>query len=496
MAVKFLDIEKEDELPLNDEGISSIGILLFSEGMGNWVALRPGTGFQGQGQGIPTGLQSGLWVTNADYEETRTMGRELRNLTLRSGSFFKTTISQIRSSWGMAARADVDAIRVVSEISDRIYKLSQEAMLPELRSMGFSEMRDVTHLVGRASSLATGIAAANHTPLRFSGNDDKRVLDHFEKAWQPGMFIRGRRAEEAESIALSFHFPKLSYAMRLTEAPVPGRSSWQVAPRGQNQEVREFFEETLALKRPALFRAACEAGDRPAPEFAQACANQSAGGAYTFRSRFIPEEIIALSEHFDVAIESVACGGSWIPSATGKLLRNLEAAAGGPEAARASWSVGVAAENILVSAFRDTKKARACTSGEAIWLAARDRSAMLPAIAALYDVGAILISASGGTINIKCPADPEMLMLVVQAAWESGLVLPLEEVEQLSALGVPIPTDARLFGGNPVDYLLSMIIHKRNRNALWSLDMIQDQPRSQREKRYRLVMRSDQGEGK
>ncbi|MFG6082203.1 hypothetical protein ACEUZ9_002846 [Paracoccus litorisediminis] len=496
MAVKFVDIDKEDEIPKSDEGIASIGILIFTEGLANWVALRPGTGFQAQGVGVPTGLESGLWVTNAEYEETRTMGRGMRNVTLRSGGFFKATIDAIRSSWGMAGRPDADAIRVVGEISDRIYKLSQEAMLPEMKAMGFSDMRDMTQAIERASSLATGIATVNHNPLRLSGSDDKRVLDHFEKAWQPGMFIRGRRVEEADSVSLSFHFPKLSYAMRITEPPVPARASWQVAPRGNDQDVNVFFNETMGLKRPAVFRAACEPGDRPAPEFAQACANQGFGGADTFRSRFIPEEIVALSEYFDVAIESVACGGSWIPTATGKLLRNLEAAAGGAEAARASWSVGVAAENILTSALRDTKKAKAWTSGEAVWLAARDRAAMLPAISALYDVGAILISASSGTINVKCPADPEMLMLVVQAAWEAGVVLPLEEVEALEELGVPIPTDARLFGGNPVDYLLSMVVHKRNRNALWSLDAIQDQPRALREKRYRLVMRSNDAAGR
>lgn len=490
MALKFIDIDNEDEANGTNEQISSIGIILFSEGMTRWVAMRPGTDFRAEGEGIPQGLEAGLWVTDIDYENTRTIGRNLRNVTLRSNGFFKTTLPQFRSSWGMANRPDADALRVVAEISDRVYRLTQEAIAPELKEMGFQELKDATQLIERGSSLATGITTINAVPMRKSGNDDKRVLDHFEKAWQPGMFIRGRRVEEEDSVDLSFHFPKLSYAMRITEPQVPARGAWQVAQRPDNQSTEDFFKEVMGLKRPMIFRAACETGDGPAPEYAQACANAARGIAGdTFRSRFIPEEIMALSDYYDVEIESVACGSSWMESTTGRILKNLEAAAGGPEAARSSWSVAVAAENILASAMRETKKDKAWASGEAVWIAARDRAAMLPAISALYQVGGILISAQAGTINIKCPADPELLMIVVSTAWEYGLVLPLEEVETLTALGVPIPTDNRLFGGNPVDYPLAMIVHRRNRNALWSLDTIQDQPRENREKRYRVIMR-------
>jgi len=496
VAVKFVDIDREDDLDQGSEALSSIGIILFAEEMTSWVAMRPGTGFRKDGRGTPAGLERGLWVTDAGYEEARAMGRNLRGLTLRSNGFFKATLPQIRAAWGMASRPDTDAIRVVAEISDRIYRLSQQALAPDLRAMGHSEMRDATQVIERSASLATGIATVNRARARLTGNDDKRVLDHFEKAWQPPMFIRGRRVDDPDSIALSFHFPKLSYAMAVAGEPVPGRSSWQVAPRPEEQDPEEFYRETMELGRPAIFRAVCEEPDgRQVPEFAQVCAN-SGVSSDTFRSRFLPEEVVALRPWFRVAIESVACGGEWIPSATGKLLENLEAAAGGPEAARASWSVAVAAENILASAMRDVKKDKAWSLGEAVWIAARDRAAMMPAIAALYDVGAILISAQGGTINVRCPADPELLSLVLATAWEKGLVLPLEEVDGLNALGVPIPAEARLFGGNPVDYLLSAVVHKRNRNALWSLDMIQDEPREKREQKFRLIMRSDDTAGR
>ena len=488
MGAKFIDIEREDELP-REVQTSSIGILLFNEDQMQWMAMRPGTDFTAEGQGVPTKLEPGLWVTNLEYEEARAMGQNLRSITLRSNNFFRTTIPQIRTIWGMDGRSNADAIRVISEISERVWRLSQEAVAGSITANGFSDMREVTQKIERASSLATGIFDVNTRAIRASGNDDKRVLDHFEKAWQPGMFIRGRKTDDPYTVTLSFHFPRLSYAMRLTDMPVPARSSWQVAPRSDDQGSEDFFKEMIALDRPAIFRAACEEGERNVPEYARACAHAARGSVGdTFRSRFIPEEIIGLSPHYDIAIESVACGEGWIPSATGALLRNLEAAAGGPEAARASWSVSVVADNILASASRETRKDKPWHFAESVWLAARDRAAMLPAIGALYDVGAILVGAQNGTIKVQCPADPEMLMLVSSTAWERGLVMSLEDVGKLDVLGVPVPSQANLFGGNDVDYLLSSVVHMQRRGALWSLDTIQDGPSSERARNFRIML--------
>lgn len=112
---------------------------------------------------------------------------------------------------------------------------------------------------------------------------------------------------------------------------------------------------------------------------------------------------------------------------------------------------------------------------------------MVPAIEALVEVGASLVSAHYGNITIRAPLDIELLMLIVNAAWENGLILPLESVELLRQMGVPIPVEPSLFGGNDVDYLLSAVVHRRQRNALWSLDSIMDLPSEDRARQFRVI---------
>ncbi|MCW3782606.1 hypothetical protein [Defluviimonas salinarum] len=485
MAIEFVDIENEDRG--DTAPFSHVGIIFFAPD-GSWSAMRPGTGFEASGEGAPQRLEPGLWVADMEYDAVRAIAKEMRGFTMRSNTWLKLTIDQIQAAFGLAGRPRHQAIAIVSAIAGRVFRLTQEALRGNLSEMGYRQPQDFTGLLERSASLATGIAAVNATAMSRSGSADKRVIDHFVRTFQSGIYITNRKGVADGFINLSFHFPRMSYARRVTDAEVPGSSLWQSASRKDPQSSADFLAEIRGFGRPAIYKAVCHPGEAFVPEYVQAFAN-SVGSSTgdTYRTRFIEEEILLLSRHYQVSVEGVVAGTDWIPSATGRLVRSLEAAAGGEEPARGSWSVGVAAENILASAMRSVKKESPGQAAEAVWIAARDRAAMMPAIAALDSVGASLVSAHCGNIVVRCPLDHELLMLVVNAAWESGLVLPLEEVEALRQIGVPIPEEPGLFGGNDVDYLLSAVVHKRQRNALWSLDGIMDHPAEERAKRFRIM---------
>jgi hypothetical protein len=487
MSVAFKDIEHEEQH--GSEPFVNVGIL-FIDDNGRWFARREGTGFTAEGHGTPEQLETGLWVADMEYEQVRALASGLRGVTMRSDKWLKLSLGQIRTAFGLNAAPLNKSLPVVSNISHRVFRLCQEALRDNMSALGYAGPQEFRSTLDRSSSLGTAIAEVNGRAIAKTISSSDRVLNHFSKTYQAGMYVRSHRDPPEDHIDLYFHFPRLSYAKKITQAPVPSSSLWQFADRPDEQSCEDFIADIRATKRPAIYKMICQPGEVPAPEHVQVFANglnTSLGD--THRTRFIAEEVDILSRHYDLQIEGVVAGVEWQPSPTGVLIRSLEAKGGGPGAAHASWSLGLAAENILASATRTIKKKDPpWQTSEAIWIAARDRAAMMPALDALVDVGASLVSAHYGNITVRCPVDPEILMMMVNAAWENGLILPLESVELLQRMGIPIPVEQSLFGGNDVDYLLSAVVHRRQRNALWALDEIMDLPENERSARFKALI--------
>ncbi|MBW3243573.1 hypothetical protein KUV57_12945 [Epibacterium sp. DP7N7-1] len=486
MGIDFQNIDQEDQVEDGDS-YSNVGVIFFGED-GSWHARRHGTDFSASGEGVPQSLEPGLWVADMGYDEVRAISKEMRGLTMRSDSWLKLSVEQIRTAFGLSGRPLDQSLPIVSTIAHRVFRLTQEALRCNLAELRYRAPQEYQNNLERSASLATAIAMVNAPAVSRTASSEKRVIDHFTRTYQAGMYLAGRKDPPEGHINLAFHFPRLSYARKVTEANVPASSIWQVASRKDSQGVEDFVSNMRETGRPAIYKAVCQPGELPVPEYIQVFANglnSSVGD--THRTRFIDEEIKLLSRYYRVSVEGVIAGSGWCPSATGRLIKSLEDTAGGCDAAHASWSVGLAAENILASALRSVRKETPGQTAEAVWIAARDRAAMIPAIEALVEMGASLVSAHYGNITVRTPLDIELMMLVVNAAWESGLVLPLESVEQLRQMGVPIPVEPSLFGGNDVDYLLSAVVHRRQRNALWSLDGIMDLPSADRARKFRVM---------
>ena len=486
MSIDFQDIEQEDQVEAGAP-FSNVGVIFFGED-GRWYARRHGTDFSATGEGVPQRLEPGLWVADMGYDEVRAISKEMRALTMRSDSWLKLSIDQIRTAFGLNGRPLDQSLPIVSTIAHRVFHLAQEALRDNLAELRYRAPQEFQNNLERSASLATAVATVNAPAVSRTASAEKRVIDHFTRTYQAGMYIPGRKEPPEGHINLAFHFPRLSYARKVTEAEVPESSIWQVASRKDSQDVAEFVDNMCKTGRPAIYKAVCQPGEIPVPEHIQVFANGlNSSMGDTHRTRFIHEEVKLLSRYYKVSVEGVVAGNGWCPSATGRLIHSLEDMAGGRDAAHASWSVGLAAENILASALRSGRKEAPGQTAEAVWIAARDRAAMIPAIEALVEMGASLISAHYGNITVRTPLDIELLMLVVNAAWENGLVLPLDSVEQLRQMGVPIPVEPSLFGGNDVDYLLSAVVHRRQRNALWSLDGIMDLPSADRARQFRVM---------
>lgn len=483
--VQFVDLDQERE-SLEEERLLRPGSILFDAEAGSWKAFRPSTGFNEAGMGAPTRLEPGLWLSNMDFDRTRALDRP-KGVTMRHDGWLRMKMDRIVAAWLGENQPLEKAVPLVASFSDRIVRLVQEAFYPHMRRLNIADASEIRTQITKASSLAGGIANLNSPAIRAGDGGDKRITEHFNRTYQWGMFIKGSKVEEEGHVRLTFSFPRLSYALAITAGQVPTGQGWQLAFREDAVSTQDFINQILDTGRAPIFRASIRPSQPTIHEYVDAFISPLHAGEDGSRSRFIAAELQILADYYDIAVESAICGDGWGESSTGLLLRELEDVAGGAQAARASWSVALAADNILSSAFRKPRSGQPADFAEPIWLAARDRAVMFPVIQAFYDSGATLVSAMQGTISVKCPSDPELLITVLDTAWEKGLTLALDEVEMLAGMGLEVPTEESRFGGNDVDYLLASLVHARKKRSLYLLDSVQTQPRAAREKEYRKI---------
>lgn len=445
-----------------------IGIALF-DFAGAWHAVNTSTGIDCAGAGSIADLPRGLWLTDLGYREANGVG--VRGQLVKRADWIKPGIDGIRRAWGLSGASTRAASRFIAPLATRTGRLLIEAFA---RDPDYLE--DIEIICSRlrgAPSMTTGVGQVLQGRIDAALPADKLAQSHLSKAHLGGIYIPDWWTPADNTRTLDFSLPKLSHALAVTRAPVPSSATWAVGRPATGVSAESFLDTILEDARPYLVNAEVEVSPGQTPVHLETFINGPKSSHY--RYYYTTDEIRALrAAGLKVDVRGVSAGGDWQPSDTGELLDHLVEAAGGREAAGISWSVNIVAENILGGAFRPVSREADCLPPEGVWIAARDRSLMLPVVSALSDAGAVLVSASCGAITVKVPDDPEILMSVVLAAWEQGAYLPSDTVAELKEIGVEAPWDMESWGGNPVDYLPAAASHRLRKNALWQLDGVQD----------------------
>ncbi|MEP3669094.1 MAG: hypothetical protein ABJN42_20400 [Roseibium sp.] len=481
--IDFVDIDEAEEMP-EEPVMSDIGVIFFDQ-TGAWHAENPGRETSLSSIGPVNQLDPGLWLSDMSFAEVRGMTQGLRRVTMKADGWIRMSMPQLLGSWGLNTISKDASVKMAGKVIDRIFRLSQEVIFKECLRSNQDESAVILQLE-RASSLATGITGAHNTQLRKGRPSEKRAQDHIDNTFQLGIYVPGRKIVEEGTMLLQFSMGRLSHAINVASAPVPAPGAWQIATRGDDVGHMEFLQEIRKLEKPAIFRSVITPDSVMTPDYIEMFLHSGRQQGKQ-RTRYLGEEILAIDGMMPIEIEQVIVGPGTMKSSTSALLQDLVEVCGGMRAAAASWSAGIVAENILNSAFRSVRGSDDGTSPEAVWLAARDRVLMLPIITALCSTGADLVSAQSGQITVRIPEDPEMLIPLMHVAWECGLHLPLDEIQMLAELGVPIPSEIETFGGNDVDYFLSAVAHQGRRNAMWALDGVMDSPQSERKKKIREI---------
>ena len=445
-----------------------VGVVFF-DFAGAWHGVSPAAGVDSSGAGSIADLPRGLWLTDLEFREAHGVG--VRGQLVKRSDWLRPGMDGIRRSWGLSKSSNKSAARFVAPLAARACKLLVDAFARDHEYREAIEI--ITSRVRAAPSLTTGIAQVLQERIDDALPADKVVQANFSKAHLSGVYIPDWWTPAENTRTLDISLPKLTHALAVTRGQVPASAVWAEGRPKAGPEGERFLAQVLEDARPYLVQAEFDVSPGQTPVHVESFINGPKSSYY--RYFFNTDEIRALqAAGFEPRVQGVIAGGDWCASETRALLDDLVEAAGGRDAAGMSWSANVLAENILAASFRTVPREAKCLPPEGVWIAARDRALMLPVISALSDAGAVLVSASCGSISMRVPDDPEIMTAVVLTAWELGAYLSCDTAEDLQKMGVEVPSDIESWGGNPVDYLSAAASHRLRKNALWQMDSVQD----------------------
>lgn len=483
MAIQLTDIEEDDDIS-PDPIRSRVGCIAMADA-GFWSAVCPGLNYASEGVGPFDGLPAEvIWLVNRDYKTVHALQDANPHLQLRLSGWMRVAMEDMPREWGID---DINAkgnAETVASIFDRVLKISLETA-QKVTSSSFQQGGDLNASIERCPSLATGLRNLVKKDMDASIPPDPKVRKRVSEALSYGVSRVQERSVEDGEFMIHCQVPRLSHAIRVTSHSVPAAGKWQKVSVLENTPLDDIIKELLALDKPVMVVANAKERDGISHDYFGSWVRPN--NKAIRRISYTLEEVIALLPWFQFEEYSIIVGPNWRRSVTGRIISDLIHVSGDRDAASTSWSVNVAAENILCGGFRKLGGVENL-SPECVWLTARDRLEMIRPIQALIDCGSTLVSAYAGGIIVKVPKDPEMISMAVNVIWESGLHLPIGIIKQIKALGVEPPYEASSFGGASEDFILGQSLQRAQRNMMWIFDEIIEKPQENRAAEYTALL--------
>ena len=436
-----------------------IGAIVIGEDH-SWSARRDdGTSYDGEG--AFRRLDTGFWVNNLPFDESRQTFVGTLARTVRADGWWRMGGADMLAEWGAGALPVAGRANLLSLVYGRMSRI----LMGMMEARGADSADSDWNALCRSGSLATGLSALFNSDSGRGLPLESEMIEHFDKARQTGIYVRSGELPE-ENILMEFRFPRHAYAAKLLDARVPASSIWKRARRPDNQTAARFLQEVMASGRPALMRAFVSPDDERDRDWIAAFASTGGGE----RSRFLPEELVAL-EGVDMEIESALVGEAWEQPVMAQAFESIVAAAGGPHAAALSWSAGLLLENVLIAPHRAGRRKGEHATGESLWLSAMDRIHTLPLVRVLDEHGARILSARSGRVQASIPPVPEIVTAMMWAAWDAGAHVDLGTAIRIrEETGIDLPVERSSFGGGDADFIHAAACHSRDRKSLWKLD--------------------------
>ncbi len=405
---------------------------------------------------VPAGdLPGGFWLTDMSYSEVCLLNNRKINRIIHSDGWIGAPWRRIMRDCGLKTRVTRGDIQGLAEISERIIRLSVHAVTNTGYWINSGQRISDRRTFGRPS-LAFGLSDYLR-PLLGKPRPSNAALARLSTSLL--LYGSGSRAAEfGQGRIITAVKPRFTYLRWLAQQPAPGAGMWrEIKLPGSSSPITDAMQAGfLNLRRPVILSGAFQPSELGGPAWSRGWlkgVDPSWG-----RSCFTLEEVICLRRaglfHVDCAYAGPRRRRPAENTALGAVSAGLAAACGSSRSARCSWSAGRASENLIRAACGGFKR-RLPPAMEAVWIAAHDRIACLPAVEAAEAAGGVFLSSVAGAVTFGVKGAAADAARVADALWEQGLHLHAGTARRLKEEGVNLLTDAGRFGGRKEDLLMA-----------------------------------------
>lgn len=487
MAIKLKDISPEERPPLA-QALSPAGVILSNVSDDSWAAVSPRGNVSVEGQGsvsdVPPGI---LWVTDQRYDDARAMqdAQQRKDVRLRSCDWLRMDLGGVSAELGLSGLGLLDEATHLARVVDRVFLLSLEAARDFREVSGRQEAR-LFDSIDRAPSLATGMRRVMGPMIDRALSGAEAIAPHVADAAAAGAFMSDGAVGGSDDLVIRFRRPRVDHARDVFAWRVPAPGTWREAEITQPHLDEDLVEELSALDLPVIVSGRARIlpdGDSLLSAWIDRPMAVSA------RQAFLLEEIVCMGPDLRLDHPRIFVGEGWGVAAGRRLVSEIIRVAGGEAVASASWSAGLAIENVLCGAMRSGFRGRRpVTAVENAWVAAADRILCLPFMRELSAAGGNVLMSYAGEVRVQIPADPELLEVITQVAWGNGLLMPIETRNHLVSLGVEVPDQPDTYGGSAAASLHCHMVQGGMTSAIEMMDAVIDMPPQARESRFASLM--------
>lgn len=373
-----------------------------------WASIAGEEPFRLKGIGdLDTGVK---WITNLDWGQSRDAGI-MGHPAFRRNDFFRTKFEDkgacIAKEMGLVDSDPEAKVAALAEVADRVNRLATKYYGFNLETAGDTLTASMRELLLNQKD-----------PAKF-GSDDFELACH--NAYQ---VIQKCTARLKGSKIMHFRWPRLMYAQKMLEFPVP-IGKWTLLDKKfipEKREQRNNWLMDMVFELPAICKIRVSNVSEEVAQvlsFSSGSPGRGAGGAAIQRSWASIHEVCQFIPFADVDVEAIYVAESY--ANIHDLVRSplLEEGVAG----ETSISAGIMAENYWVSLALDEKRfGQHIISPRAVWVRAWDRVMSFKAAWEFAEAGIqSFMYGYGGVWAVLQPGDYEDALEVAE---KQGLIVP------------------------------------------------------------------------
>ena len=432
--------------------MSTYGVVLFDNALpgAGWACLAGKEPFRIRNYGDLS--TDAIWWSNIDHEDYWELGM-WTNGWMRQSGFLRATMGAVLGDWGISredassgAVSNDETVKILADCFGRVMVYVHAAFpggRPKLR--GPTLAFDLTEIL---------------PPSDVPAGEAESAVAHSIQEWSRAV---GRAPKDSTLVAL--RRPRLAHATEMLATQVPV-GPWTFIPENKMPAPDKRVAWLLGLGAPCLTRITLKNIQPDVASLLAYGAGARDNDGHPLRRSWVADPELQLVSRF----ANVHIDAAWLATSRGgpvyEMPNDLKRLIGGPSA-NVSWSAGLFAENLWISAVQKIRKRGGgkIAPFRAAWVRAMDRVRMFESSLHLHDRGHTVTGYGVGATY--CAVQPDMVIEVVRDGLLAGLVPPLS-----ATMERPFDAKPSVWKGAPVGIIDALLRARGRKDMLWELDVL------------------------